>query len=70
MSRVTQLEDENRKLRDKINDYEYQSMMDRNKVNTLTDIYSECFSNMNKVSEYVGEMSKDYIREYVYANTE
>ncbi len=70
MSRVTQLEEENRKLKEEINEYKYQSTMDRNKVNMLEDIYNDCFSKMKNVSDYVGEMSKDYIRDFVYLHAD
>ena len=70
MSRVAQLEEENRRLKEEINEYECLSRIDRDKVNTLEDIYNACFNKMKTVSEYVGEMSKDYIKDFVYVHTE
>lgn len=70
MSRVIQLEEENRSLRQKLTENDYQTIHYRNKVDSHDEILNKILGKINKVSEYVGEMSKDYIREYVYANTE
>jgi hypothetical protein len=70
MSRVTQLEEENRRLREKINDYEYNMTFNMKRMNGFENMFDDCLGKLNKVSEYVGEMSKDYIRDYVYVNTE
>ena len=70
MSRVIQLEEENRKLRQKLDENDYQTIHYRNKVDSHEDTINQIYGKINKVSEYVGEMSKDYIREYVFANTE
>ena len=70
MTRVSTLEEENRRLREKINENDYQTISYRNKVDFHEDTINQLFGKMNKVSEYVGEMSKDYIRDYVYVNTE
>lgn len=70
MSRFSQLEEENRSLRQKLSENDYQTIHYRNKVDDHEDMINQIYGKINKVSEYVGEMSKDYIREYVYANTE
>ena len=64
MTRVSTLEEENRRLREKINENDYQTISYRNKVDFHEDTINQLFGKMNKVSEYVGEMSKDYIRDY------
>ena len=70
MSRVIQLEEENRNLRQKLDENDYHIISYRNRVDNHDEILNQILGKINKVSEYVGEMSKDYIREYVYANTE
>ena len=70
MSRVIQLEEENRSLKQKLAENDYQTIHYRNKVDSHEDMINQIYGKISKVSEYVGEMSKDYIREYVYANTE
>ena len=70
MSRVSQLEEENRNLKQKLDGTDYQTISYRDRVDRHDEILSQILGKINKVSEYVGEMSKDYIREYVYANTE
>ena len=70
MSRVSQLEEENRNLRQKLDENDYHTISYRNRLDNHDEILNQILGKINKVSEYVGEMSKDYIREYVYANTE
>ncbi len=70
MSRITDLEEENRKLRQKLDENDYHTISYRNRVDSHDEILNQILGKISKVSEYVGEMSKDYIREYVYANTE
>jgi hypothetical protein len=70
MSRVIQLEEENRSLKQKLDENDYHTISYRNRVDNHDEILNQILGKINKVSEYVGEMSKDYIREYVYANTE
>ena len=70
MSRVSQLEEENRNLKQKLDGTDYQTISYRDRVDRHDEILSQILGKINKVSEYVGEMSKNYIREYVYANTE
>ena len=70
MSRVSKLEEENRSLIQKLDETDYQTIHYRNKVDAHEDTINQIYGKISKVSEYVGEMSKDYIREYVYANTE
>ena len=70
MSRVSQLEEENRNLRQKLDGTDYQTISYRDRVDRHDEILNHILGKISKVSEYVGEMSKNYIREYVYANTE
>lgn len=70
MSRVSQLEEENRNLKQKLDGTDYQTISYRNRVDRHDELLNHILGKISKVSEYVGEMSKDYIREYVYANTE
>ena len=69
-TRIDTLEEENRKLKEKVNDYEYHMTSNINRMNEFENMFDHCLGKLNKVSEYVGEMSKDYIHDYVYVNTE
>lgn len=64
MSRVTQLENENRKLKEEKENFRWELDNQKNMVSSLNAMYNSCFDKLDDVKKYVGEMSKDYISNY------